>query len=86
MDYSILILAFNGESYLREQIVSILRCVNVDDVEIVVVDDGSTDKTDEICLEFADRLTILKNEKNLGIKQSLIKGFKLDKDKICVLV
>ena len=76
MDYSILILAFNGESYLREQIVSILRCVNVDDVEIVVVDDGSTDKTDEICLEFADRLTILKKRKKFGHKAIFNKGFK----------
>ena len=85
MDYSILILAFNGESYIREQIVSILRCVSANDVEIIVVDDASTDKTHEICLEFADRLTILKNKKNFGIKRSLIRGLTFVKTKYVFL-
>jgi hypothetical protein len=43
---------FNGEAHIRDQIRSILS-QDLDDLELVVSDDGSTDKTLVICRELA---------------------------------
>lgn len=51
---SVAMCTLNGESYLRAQLDSILgQSCNVD--EIVVADDGSTDRTREILLEYRKR-------------------------------
>lgn len=45
---SICIATYNGEKYIKQQLISILSQINIDD-EVVVSDDGSTDNTiDEI--------------------------------------
>lgn len=50
---SVCMATYNGEKYLKEQINSILMQLNDDD-EIVISDDGSTDKTISIINEFND--------------------------------
>lgn len=50
---SIAIPSYNSEAYMRKCIESLL--VGGEDVEILVVDDGSTDKTGEIAEEYAAR-------------------------------
>jgi len=65
---SIGIPVYNGEDFLAVAIASI-QAQTVQDVEIIISDNASTDATRDICLEFAaddDRIRYLRNEKNLG--------------------
>jgi len=65
---SVLITAYNREAFIREAIGSILRS-SFDDLEVIVVDDGSADGTLAIAREFerADsRVRAYQNEVNLG--------------------
>ncbi len=65
---SILIPVYNREVYLADCIQSALSQV-VSDIEVVIVDNASTDMTWEICRKFAandSRIKIFRNEKNVG--------------------
>jgi glycosyltransferase involved in cell wall biosynthesis len=71
---SIVIPVFNGGNYLREAIDSALAQTYVN-CEIVVVNDGSTDHTEQICLSYGDRIRYFCKDNggvatavNLGIK------------------
>jgi glycosyltransferase involved in cell wall biosynthesis len=66
---SVAMCTYNGERFLREQIESILQqSLKVD--EIVVSDDGSSDRTKQILLEYQNRLPgifrIFFHSRNLG--------------------
>lgn len=54
IEYSILVPVYNVESYLRECIESVLRQKN-SSFELILVDDGSTDHSGEICDEYVER-------------------------------
>ncbi|XME03244.1 glycosyltransferase family 2 protein [Lachnospiraceae bacterium C1.1] len=65
---SIIITAYNREKYIRRSIESALNQKNVD-IEIVLIDDGSTDSTPEICDEYARKYSNVRaiHEKNSGL-------------------
>ena len=54
---SIIVPAYNMEAYLPHCVESILRTPSLAAVEIVVVNDGSKDKTLRIARQYADRYT-----------------------------
>ena len=57
---SICIATYNGEKYIKEQLTSILSQINIDD-EVIISDDGSTDKTIEIINDINDsRIKLIK--------------------------
>jgi len=59
---------YNGENYLREAIDSILA-QTFTDFELILSDNASTDKTQEICLEYAakdNRIRYYCNDRNMG--------------------
>ncbi len=66
---SVAMCTYNGEQYLQEQIDSILLQTRLPD-EVVVCDDGSTDKTLQILKDFRRKASfpvrIYENEVNLG--------------------
>lgn len=63
---SVCMATYNGSSYIREQLGSILSQLP-NDAEVLVGDDGSVDDTLSIIQEFNDpRLKIIRNEVNLG--------------------
>src|SRR6185312_11293176 len=65
--------------YLRETITSILA-QTFTDFELLIVDDGSTDKTVEIIKSFADkRIVLVSNPQNMGVIRSLNKAIDLVK-------
>jgi len=65
---------YNAESFVAASIKSLLR-QTFGDFELIVVDDGSTDKSFEIAAGFADRrIRIFKNETNFGIVYSRNRG------------
>lgn len=65
---SINMATYNRGQYLPEAIDSILR-QDFTDWELIIVDDGSTDNTQEVILPYLrdERVKYFKNEKNLGI-------------------
>ena len=70
---SILITVFNGEATLIDSIKSITS-QTYKNLEILIIDDGSDDKTSEICksLEKEDkRIKIYMNQDNIGLTKSL---------------
>lgn len=74
---SIVLPVYNGERYLRESIESCLRQTHRE-IELVIVDDGSTDGTSSIIAgyETADpRVVAIRNPTNLGLPASLNVGF-----------
>ncbi len=50
---SVIIPVYNGASFLEKCIKSIL-CQSFENFEVIVVDDGSTDLTPEICRSYCD--------------------------------
>lgn len=64
---SVLIPTFNRSHYLADAVTSSLA-QTLDDLEIVVVDDGSTDRTTDLLADITDaRLRVLRHDHNLGI-------------------
>jgi glycosyltransferase involved in cell wall biosynthesis len=63
---SYIVLSYNYERYIRTTLESILA-QSVQDFEVVVVDDASTDKSVEVISTFEDpRIHLLRNEVNMG--------------------
>lgn len=77
--FSIIVPVYNVEKYLRECIGSVLS-QTVKDYELILVDDGSTDKSGEICEEYAsqdERIKAFRKQnggaasaRNFGIKNA----------------
>lgn len=63
--FSVVIPAFNAEAYLREAIDSVLS-QNAGSLEILVVDDGSTDQTAAIAASYASAVVCI-SQSNQGI-------------------
>ena len=76
---SIIIPAYNAQSYIERAIESALR-QTYDDIEIIIINDGSTDKTGEIIEEYSQKHTNIKvistdnggvsRARNIGIDNS----------------
>ena len=67
---SVILPACNAEKYIAEAISSILE-QSWQNLELIVVDDASTDATREVIRRFADpRVRLLENDRNLGISAS----------------
>jgi|GEM_PF-1283722 len=65
--------AYNGEAYIAEAVTSILS-QTYDNIELIVVNDGSTDSTEDALQSVSDpRLTVIK-QKNLGISHARNNG------------
>ena len=69
---SIVIPVFNAEKYLEE---SINSCLNqtYSNIEIIAINDGSTDNTPEILDSFSDRISVISQE-NKGIAGAINTG------------
>ena len=81
---SVAMATYNGEKYIKEQIESILKQLNKND-EIIISDDGSTDKTISIIKSFKDnRIKIYDGPKN-GVKQNFANAINLCKGKYIFL-
>ena len=75
--FSVLIPVFNSEDYLRECIDSVLKQTYTN-FEIILVDDGSTDKSGELCDQFALRDTRIEviHQENKGLVLARKNGLK----------
>ena len=66
MKLSIIIPHHNGEDLLHNCLESLLNNISIQDFEIIVVDNGSTDDSAEKAKENFPSINLLKSEKNLG--------------------
>ena len=76
MSISAVIPVYNGAATLRQALDSILE-QSVDGLELLVIDDASTDGSQPILLEYAARdrrVTTLVNERNIGLAATLNRG------------
>ncbi|MGS2721763.1 glycosyltransferase [Paraglaciecola aestuariivivens] len=67
---SIIIPTYNGREFIEETIQSCIK-QSYQYIEIFVIDDGSTDGTRELLLAFKDKVTLVFNDKNLGIVKNI---------------
>lgn len=81
---SVLMPVYNAEKFLDESIGSILN-QTYKDFEFYIINDGSTDKSEEIIQSYRDpRIKYIKNDKNIGYIKSLNKGLQLITSKYIV--
>jgi glycosyltransferase involved in cell wall biosynthesis len=81
---SVIMSVYNGATYLQEAIDSILN-QTFKDFEFIIINDCSTDRTEEILLDYAsqdDRIVLINNEQNLGLTRSLNKGLSIAKGEL----
>ena len=69
MKYSIIVTLFNKEKYLKRCIDSIMN-QNYNDYEIIVVDDGSTDNSENIIKEYKDKKIKYYKKTNGGVSSA----------------
>jgi glycosyltransferase involved in cell wall biosynthesis len=74
---------FNGEKYLEEALDSILAQTYTD-FELIISDNASTDRTQQICRAYAamdTRIRYCRNERNLGAPRNFNRAFELSRGK-----
>ena len=55
--FSVVIAIYNTEDYLNDAIESILnQTFGFDKIQLILIDDGSTDKSGEICKKFQKKI------------------------------
>lgn len=79
---SVIITAMNEEGNLRPAYQSVRAAVEsrADDYEIIIIDDGSTDRTWEIAQDLAAqdaRVRIERHPRNLGVDRAFLRGIEL---------
>ena len=81
---SVAMATYNGEEFIKEQIDSILKQLDVND-EIIISDDGSTDSTKKIISKYNDnRIKIIEGPQK-GVKQNFANAIKHCKGKYIFL-
>ena len=77
MKVNILLSTYNGEQYLKEQVESIQQ-QTYQNLEIILVDDGSTDESGRLCEQIAeqDERVLLYHKENEGLSQARNDGLK----------
>lgn len=89
---SVLLPVYNAAEFLEDAIQSV-RDQSFEDFELIIINDGSTDRSREVVFSFADqRIRYFENEENLGIVATLNKGVglcrgqyiaRMDADDLC---
>lgn len=83
---SVIIAAHNEEKYIGRSIRSILNQRIDIEYEVIVIDDGSTDRTLFALEGFGKKINIIKSKKKMGLPASLNKGLKAARGKYVVRV
>ncbi len=81
--FSIVITSYNYGLYLASAIESVL-IQKRPDVEILLIDDASTDDTPQIAQKYLDQLRYVRNEFNLGAAGAWAVGLEIAKGKYLI--
>lgn len=82
---SIIVPAYNVEKYIQKCITSILE-QTYSNIEVIVINDGSTDKTPELLASFDDKRLKLINQTNSGVSASRNRGIEIAQGDYLVFV
>lgn len=81
IEVSVIIPAYNTAAYIARSIESALQ-QTLENIEVIVVDDASTDNTLEVVKSFSDsRLKVFANEQNIGVSGTRNRAIKAAKGK-----
>ena len=84
---SVIVPVYNQEKYIARCLRSLVRqSMDRKEYEIIVINDGSTDKTSKILEQFSEYITLIEIEKNCGLPATLNKGIKKSLSKYMVRV
>jgi GT2 family glycosyltransferase len=86
MDISVVITSWNTKSLLLECVESILSETQVPSIEVIVVDNASTDGSPEAVEEKFSNVKVVRNERNLGFAKANNIGIKLSVGRYISLV
>ena len=75
--FSVIIPAYNEEAGIKSTLDELINYPGMEEAEIIVVDDGSTDRTREIVSNIGKRVRLLKHNINKGYGSSIITGAKM---------
>jgi glycosyltransferase involved in cell wall biosynthesis len=81
---SVIIPVRNGEDFVGEAVESVLAQTDVDSA-LIVVDDGSTDRTLEVLTRFAERITVA-TQKGRGVSAARNRGMTLARGDLLVFL
>ncbi|MCD4731699.1 MAG: glycosyltransferase [Bacteroidales bacterium] len=73
---SVIIPVYNRKQFLTEAINSVLNQI-YDNIEVIVVDDGSTEDLSEIMNTFKGKIKVKKHNRNLGLSATLNSGLRI---------
>lgn len=78
INFSIIIPVYNAENFIKKCVDSALNQGNKINYEIILVNDGSTDRSYSLCLEFQEKFSCIKviNQKNQGVSAARNEGVK----------
>jgi O-antigen biosynthesis protein len=83
---SIIIPVFNKAEFTWRCLASLVKEVDFNRVEIIVVDNASSDNTEEVLARFADYLRVITNERNAGFVDACNQGAAAAKGKYLVFL
>ena len=82
---SIITAVYNGQDYIRETIDSVLENAKDVSFEYIVINDGSTDSTQEIIESYGSQIRVV-NKENTGESSSLSSGFEIARGEFLLVV
>lgn len=84
---SVIVPVYNQEKYIARCLRSLVKqSMERKEYDIIVINDGSTDKTSKILEQFSEYITLIESEKNCGLPITLNKGIKKSLSKYMVRV
>lgn len=84
---SVIIPTYNREKFIGRCLRSLLsQSIGVENFEIILIDDGSTDYSKKIYEAFSEDIRIIKHKKNLGLPSALNTGIKKAKGRFIVRI
>ena len=84
---SVIVPVYNSDGYIAKTIESLLR-QTLKEIQIILVDDGSTDSSGKICDEYAkkDKRILVIHKKNGGLAEARNNGMKVSKGKYIIFL
>jgi len=86
LDLSIIIISFNTKDLLRDCLNSIIKNKGGIKLEIIVIDNGSSDKSPQMVKQLFPQIKLIKNKENLGFSKANNLGIRKSKGKYLLLL
>jgi len=83
---SIIIPVFNKAEFTNHCLDSLLNEIDLRDTEVIVVNNGSTDQTAQLLVQFGDCLRVVENEENRGFVDACNQGAAVARGKFLVFL